>query len=140
MLDRVLGRAGFRDIPGTAGREARLDATRRLMASFQGGMTSETALVSSLETPTAIEKAPVESIGYDIAAKIFAEHFRIKESPAPTRKGYQYGKRIEVDGRWTIYHVFTGVPAQFGPWEMVHLNESTARRTLNTLNAPERDE
>ncbi|WP_292895607.1 hypothetical protein [Nitratireductor sp.] len=23
----------------------------------------------------------------------------------------QYGRRIEVDGTWTVYHVFTGVPA-----------------------------
>lgn len=25
----------------------------------------------------------------------------------------QYGRRVEADGTWTVYHVFTGIPAFF---------------------------
>ena len=36
-----------------------------------------------------------------------------KESPAiedQVRDSEHYGRRVEADGTWTIYHVFTGVP------------------------------
>ena len=35
------------------------------------------------------------------------------EGGAPGRDSmdHQYGRRIETDRSWTVYHVFTGVPA-----------------------------
>ena len=140
MLDRVLVRAGFRNLDDTAEREARLGAARRLIASFQGGMTNEASLFSSLAGEPAAEDVTVASIGYDIAARIFSERSLERTNPSPTRGGYQYGKRVELDGSWTIYHVFTGVPAQFGAWEMVRMDKGTAKRALRTLNTPERDQ
>jgi hypothetical protein len=32
-------------------------------------------------------------------------------APAQDSMHSEYGKRIEADGSWTIYHVFTGSPA-----------------------------
>jgi hypothetical protein len=121
MLDRVLTRAGFRDVGDETDREGRIEATRQLMASFQSGTTGEAALLASLQGASAVEKTPVERAGYDIAAKIFSERFRLKVSSPPERQGYRFCKRIEIDGSWTIYHVFTGVPAQFGSWNMVQM-------------------
>ena len=36
----------------------------------------------------------------------------------------QYGRRIEADRSWTIYHVFTGVPASREGLEMIGLSRS----------------
>ncbi|MGN7958690.1 hypothetical protein U0027_14540 [Agrobacterium tumefaciens] len=55
----------------------------------------------------------------------------------------QYGRRIERDQSWTIYHVFTGVPVRIGGRRLTDL--STAEATdgmlsLNRRNALRREE
>ncbi|MGF6175158.1 hypothetical protein [Ensifer sp. 4252] len=47
---------------------------------------------------------------------------------------YQFGRRVEVDGSWTIYHVFSGKPAQVGAWKMIGLNRQNAHQALDVLN------
>ncbi|KQU81832.1 hypothetical protein ASD02_34840 [Ensifer sp. Root1252] len=47
---------------------------------------------------------------------------------------YQFGRRVEVDGSWTIYHVFSGKPAQVDAWRMTGLNRENADQALDVLN------
>jgi hypothetical protein len=49
---------------------------------------------------------------------------------------YRFGKRIESDGTWTIYHVFSGVPAKLGTWKMNGLKAPVAERALHIINTP----
>ncbi len=60
------------------------------------------------------------------------------EGGAPNRsmRLYQYGRRVECDRSYTIYHVFTGVPAKIGSWTMTGLSQKNAARALRTLNTP----
>jgi hypothetical protein len=44
-----------------------------------------------------------------------------------------YGRRIEPDGSWTIYHVFTGAPADVGSRPMAGLGETDATTTMIIL-------
>ncbi|WP_018431317.1 hypothetical protein [Hoeflea sp. 108] len=46
----------------------------------------------------------------------------------------QYGRRIEADRSWTIYHVFTGVPAAREGLEMIGLSRSVATDGMLSLN------
>ena len=46
----------------------------------------------------------------------------------------QYGRRIEADRSWTIYHVFTGVPANREGQEMIGLSRSLATDGMLSLN------
>ena len=46
-----------------------------------------------------------------------------------------YGRRLELDGSWTIYHVFTGAPADVGSRPMAGLGETDATTTMIILNA-----
>ena len=46
----------------------------------------------------------------------------------------QYGRRIEADRSWTIYHVFTGVPANREGEEMIGLSRSDATDGMLSLN------
>jgi hypothetical protein len=39
---------------------------------------------------------------------------------------HDYGRRIEMNRSWTIYHVFTGIPAEVGTRSMVGLSKSDA--------------
>ena len=48
---------------------------------------------------------------------------------------HHYGRRIEPDGSWTIYHVFTGAPADMGSRPMTGLGETDATTTMIILNA-----
>ncbi|MDH7804831.1 MULTISPECIES: hypothetical protein [unclassified Rhizobium] len=55
----------------------------------------------------------------------------------------QYGRRIERDQTWTIYHVFTGVPVRVGGRRLTELNISEATDgmlSLNRRNALRREE
>ena len=47
------------------------------------------------------------------------------EGGAPGRDpmDHQYGRRIETDRSWTVYHVFTGVPARVGGDAMIGLSQ-----------------
>ncbi len=46
----------------------------------------------------------------------------------------QFGCRIEADQSWTIYHVFTGVPASRKGQEMTGLSYSVATDGMLSLN------
>jgi len=45
-----------------------------------------------------------------------------------------YGRRIEADRSWTVYHVFTGVPARMDGNTMTGLSQSEATDSLLSLN------
>lgn len=49
--------------------------------------------------------------------------------------GHHYGRRIEPDKSWTVYHVFSGAPAQLEGWSMAGLGEMEATSTMIVLNA-----
>lgn len=46
----------------------------------------------------------------------------------------QYGRRIEADRTWTVYHVFTGVPAAAGGQILMGLSRSAATKKMISLN------
>jgi hypothetical protein len=46
----------------------------------------------------------------------------------------QYGRRMEADRSWTVYHVFTGVPARQDGRTMSGLNRTEATDGILTLN------
>lgn len=48
--------------------------------------------------------------------------------------GHQYGPRIEADRSWTVYHVFTGVPADSNAGATMGLNRAEATDRMMTLN------
>ena len=45
-----------------------------------------------------------------------------------------YGRRIEADRSWTIYNVFTGVPANTEGQEMIGLSRSVATDGMLSFN------
>lgn len=47
---------------------------------------------------------------------------------------HQYGRRIEADGTWTLYHVYSGIPATLGSQVMTGLAEQEATATMLRLN------
>jgi hypothetical protein len=56
---------------------------------------------------------------------------------------HQFGRRVEADRSWTIYHVFTGIPARFGGDAMTglsRLDATTGMLRLNLRNAERRGE
>jgi hypothetical protein len=44
------------------------------------------------------------------------------------------GRRIEADGSWTAYHVFTGIPATIGDEVMVGLSRDDATAVVFANN------
>jgi hypothetical protein len=58
------------------------------------------------------------------------------EGGAPGRDPteYQYGRRVEVDRSWTVYHVFTGATARVGNDDLIGLNRSQATSSMMSLN------
>src|ERR1700744_587878 len=46
----------------------------------------------------------------------------------------QYGRRVEADRSWTVYHVFTGVPAHIDDSAMTGLSRSGATDRMLSLN------
>lgn len=58
------------------------------------------------------------------------------EGGAPSRDGInlQFGRRIETDRSWTVYHVFTGIPARVGGQTMTGLTQSDATNGMMSLN------
>lgn len=63
------------------------------------------------------------------------------EGGAPDRNNmrdsmhHHYGRRVEADGSWTIYHVFTGIPAAMESRPMIGLGKTDATATMIRLNA-----
>ncbi|RWK43165.1 hypothetical protein [Mesorhizobium sp.] len=58
------------------------------------------------------------------------------EGGAPGRDltGHQYGRRVEADRSWTVYHVFTGVAARVGDDDLIGLSRSQATSRMMSLN------
>lgn len=46
----------------------------------------------------------------------------------------QYGRRIETDRSWTVYHVFTGIPADADAGATTGLNRAEATDRMTSLN------
>ncbi|MEK1888591.1 MAG: hypothetical protein AAAB35_13695 [Phyllobacterium sp.] len=51
---------------------------------------------------------------------------------------HNYGRRVERNGYWKVYHVYTGLPAEMGKHATTGLNETTATSMMLSLNAQER--
>ncbi|RWL83213.1 MAG: hypothetical protein EOR67_02820 [Mesorhizobium sp.] len=47
---------------------------------------------------------------------------------------HQYGRRVEADCSWTVYHVFTGIPAHVNGASMIGLSRSEATKNMLSLN------
>lgn len=47
----------------------------------------------------------------------------------------QFGRRIEANRRWTVYHVFSGVPASQGSRTLTGMSRSEATSRMISLNA-----
>ena len=45
-----------------------------------------------------------------------------------------YGKRIEIDRTWTVYHVFTGIPVASGDGALVGLSNTEASARIASFN------
>ena len=58
------------------------------------------------------------------------------EGGAPGRDSmdHQYGRRIETDRSWTVYHVFTGIPAGAQGQTMTGLSRADATSGMLSLN------
>lgn len=50
------------------------------------------------------------------------------------RSDDHYGRRVEVDRSWTVYDVFTGVPATIGGHAMVGLSRQAATERMLAMN------
>jgi hypothetical protein len=46
----------------------------------------------------------------------------------------QFGRRVESDRQWTVYHVFSGVPAIISGHELSGLSRATATASMLWLN------
>jgi hypothetical protein len=46
----------------------------------------------------------------------------------------QFGRRVEIDNSWTVYHVFTGVPARIDGLALTNLSGLTATDSMLSLN------
>ena len=46
----------------------------------------------------------------------------------------QFGRRVEMDRSWTIYHVFTGIPARVDGSALTDLSRSAATDGMLSLN------
>ena len=53
---------------------------------------------------------------------------------ASDRPDDQFGRRVEMDRSWTIYHVFTGVPARVDGSALSGLSRSEATDGMLSLN------
>lgn len=133
MLERVLAQANFPRSIDALKAEARNDAARLLIARFQRGETSEIGLRETLSELNSIDNYPREADGYDMAVSIAAGGM----TTVLPGVQYGYGKRIEADKSWTIYHVFSGIPANVGGHDLVQLDAKSAIRALRILNAPD---
>jgi hypothetical protein len=58
------------------------------------------------------------------------------EGGAPSRDltEHQYGRRVEIDRSWTVYHVFTGATARVDNDDLIGLSRSQATSRMMSLN------
>src|SRR5208337_5664766 len=47
---------------------------------------------------------------------------------------HDFGRRVEADRSWTVYHVFTGVPARIDGVTMTGLSRTDATDSMLSLN------
>ena len=52
-------------------------------------------------------------------------------SRAPDTPDGQFGRRVEMDRSWTIYHVFTGIPVRVDGSALTHLSRSAATKACS---------
>jgi hypothetical protein len=133
MLERVLDRAGLGNGDDPDERSRRREGAQFLIGQFQQGMTAENALGLALKDRSGAQALEVSSAGYEQAARKFRDNLKPVSGEAGA---YRFGRRVEPNGTWTIYHVFSGVPAEFASWKMVGLHVKTAERALKILNSP----
>jgi len=62
-------------------------------------------------------------------------HGQGADSPDWDDMNHDYGRRIEPDRSWTVYHVFTGGPAELPNQSMTGLGEADATAKMLFLNA-----
>lgn len=55
-------------------------------------------------------------------------------APGSDSMNHLYGRRIEADRTWTVYHVFSGIPAHVGGSAMIGLSRSDATTSMLSLN------
>jgi hypothetical protein len=55
-------------------------------------------------------------------------------SRTPDAPDGQFGRRVEMDRSWKIYHVFTGVPARVDGSALTDLSRSAATDGMLSLN------
>ena len=53
---------------------------------------------------------------------------------APDTPDGQFGRRVEMDRSWTIYHVFTGIPARVDGSALTDLSRAAATDGMLSLN------
>lgn len=46
----------------------------------------------------------------------------------------EYGRRVETDRSWTVYHVYTGVPGQVDSETLIGLSRGKATEIMLALN------
>lgn len=63
-------------------------------------------------------------------------HFHSRNHAARNGEWHEtlYGRRVEMDRSWTVYHVFTGVPADAGCGAMTGLSRADATDRMMSLN------
>ena len=63
-----------------------------------------------------------------------AERKRVAAASAIDSSDHHYGRRVEMDCSWTVYHVYTGVPAHIGDIAMIGLSRRAATEGMLSLN------
>lgn len=58
------------------------------------------------------------------------------EGGAPVRDfmDHHYGRCVEVDGWWSVYHAFTGTPAEISDHTLTGMNRAGATQKMVLLN------
>jgi hypothetical protein len=140
MLGRVLDQANFQRSHVPSDREARFDAARFLIASFQRGVTSEAMLCSYLSGRVASPGPSIEHSGRVATARTFTEYLRSTKSPKIPGSRCGYGRRSGVKSRRTVCYLMARIPARIPALDMIELNIKTALGALRVLNCPERSD
>jgi hypothetical protein len=73
-------------------------------------------------------------LGRDAAATTVGSRENANIAPQKGRMDEHFGRRIEQDRTWTIYHVYTGVPASSHGENMTGLSRSAATDGMQFLN------
>jgi len=55
-------------------------------------------------------------------------------SPDRDNMDHHYGRRVEANRSWTVYHVFTGAPANIGGQTMAGLGRAAATDRMLSMN------